>query len=208
MEFGEKIKKLRTQKGMTQEQLAEKLYVSRTAVSKWESGRGYPNIDSLKDIAKLFEISIDQLLSSEELIVMAKKENTSAVKKTNSLMFGLLDIISVLYMLLPIYPCKIGGIVYSVPLLNATGVAVGIKMSYIIALSIMSLIGVVELVLTFVYDKRLQVIFNTMSIVFQVIFILLFALSRQAYLTSIVFVVLIIKAFISARAMSKKEHNN
>lgn len=62
MEFGEKIQKLRNEKKWTQEQLAEKLYVSRTAVSKWESGKGYPNIDSLKDIAKLFNKTIDELL--------------------------------------------------------------------------------------------------------------------------------------------------
>ena len=47
MEFGEKIQKLRNQNKWTQEQLAEKLYVSRTAVSKWESGKGYPNIETL-----------------------------------------------------------------------------------------------------------------------------------------------------------------
>ena len=45
MEFGEKVQKLRNQNKWTQEQLAEKLYVSRTAVSKWESGKGYSNID-------------------------------------------------------------------------------------------------------------------------------------------------------------------
>ena len=48
MEFNEKLQLLRKQNNMTQEQLAEKLYVSRTAVSKWESGKGYPNIESLK----------------------------------------------------------------------------------------------------------------------------------------------------------------
>ena len=46
MEFGEKLQELRKKKGLTQEELAEALYVSRTAVSKWELGRGYPNIDS------------------------------------------------------------------------------------------------------------------------------------------------------------------
>ena len=51
MEFNEKLQQLRKQKGLTQEQLAEALFVSRTAVSKWESGRGYPNIESLKAIA-------------------------------------------------------------------------------------------------------------------------------------------------------------
>ena len=52
MEFNEKLQELRKQKGLTQEELSEILYVSRTAISKWESGRGYPNIDSLKAISK------------------------------------------------------------------------------------------------------------------------------------------------------------
>ena len=47
MEFNKKLQELRKQKGFTQEELAELLFVSRTAVSKWESGRGYPNIDSI-----------------------------------------------------------------------------------------------------------------------------------------------------------------
>ena len=63
MEFNEKLQQLRKQNNMTQEQLAEKLYVSRAAVSKWESGKGYPNIESLKAISKLFSVSIDDLLS-------------------------------------------------------------------------------------------------------------------------------------------------
>ena len=62
MDFNEKIQLLRKQKGLTQEELADVLYVSRTAVSKWESGRGYPNIDSLKAIAKFFGVTVDELL--------------------------------------------------------------------------------------------------------------------------------------------------
>ena len=57
MEFNEKLQKLRTNENLTQEELAEKLYVSRTAISKWESGRGYPSIDSLKAIAKSMSIT-------------------------------------------------------------------------------------------------------------------------------------------------------
>jgi len=62
MEFSEKPQQLRKENGLTQEQLAEKLFVSRTAISKWESGRGYPSLDYLKSISKLFSISIDDLL--------------------------------------------------------------------------------------------------------------------------------------------------
>ena len=50
MEFNEKLQKLRKGKKLTQEELAQDLFVSRTAISKWESGRGYPSIDSLKEI--------------------------------------------------------------------------------------------------------------------------------------------------------------
>ena len=50
MEFHEKLQELRKSRGLTQEELAEELYVSRTAISKWESGRVYPSIDSLKEI--------------------------------------------------------------------------------------------------------------------------------------------------------------
>ena len=58
MEFHEKLQQLRKQNNLTQEQLAEQLFISRTAVSKWESGRGYPNLESLKCISKLFSIRL------------------------------------------------------------------------------------------------------------------------------------------------------
>ena len=74
MEFHEKLQELRKNKGLTQEELSQMLYVSRTAVSKWESGRGYPNIDSLKAIAKFFGITVDQLLSGEEVLTIAEED--------------------------------------------------------------------------------------------------------------------------------------
>ena len=73
MEFNKKLQKLRTDANLTQEELAGKLYVSRTAVSKWESGRGYPNIDSLKAIAKFFNVTIDELIGGEEMVTLAEK---------------------------------------------------------------------------------------------------------------------------------------
>lgn len=61
MEFNEKIQALRKSKNLTQEQLAGLLFVSRAAISKWESGRGYPSIESLKMLAKVFSVSVDEL---------------------------------------------------------------------------------------------------------------------------------------------------
>mgnify|MGYP003317855541 CR=1 FL=1 len=102
MEFGEKLQELRKKKGLTQEELAEALYVSRTAVSKWESGRGYPNIDSLKEISKFFSVSIDELLSSEKLLSIAEKENKFNIKNMCDLLFGIVDLCSfILYVPAP-----------------------------------------------------------------------------------------------------------
>jgi transcriptional regulator with XRE-family HTH domain len=80
MEFNEKLQQLRKQKGLTQEDLAELLFISRTAISKWESGRGLPNIDSLKAISKVFGITIDELLSTDDIIQAAEEE-----KKENAI---------------------------------------------------------------------------------------------------------------------------
>lgn len=67
MKFGEKIKQFREEKGMTQQTLAERLYVTRQAVSKWERGTRYPDVLTLKKIAQVLEVSVDDLLSGEEL---------------------------------------------------------------------------------------------------------------------------------------------
>ena len=67
MTFGEKIKKLRVASDMSQDELAEKLFVTRTAVSKWETGKGYPSIDSLKLLSDLFRISMDELISDDDV---------------------------------------------------------------------------------------------------------------------------------------------
>lgn len=91
MEFHEKLQELRKQRGMTQEELATALYVSRTAVSKWESGRGYPSIDSLKAISVFFGVSLDQLLSSEAVLTLAEEDSKEQESRTRSLVFGALD---------------------------------------------------------------------------------------------------------------------
>lgn len=178
---------------MTQEQFAEKLYVSRTAVSKWESGKGYPSIDSLKYISKLFNISIDELLSSEEILDIAENENVYNINKFNNLVYSLLDMMSVLYIFFPLYGQKIGEVFYSVSLLSCNNMENNIKIIYILALSLLTLFGLFELILNFIDNKRLRNIINIISIIVQSISVLFFILSRQPYLTSIIFMVLLIK---------------
>ena len=67
MEFNEKLQKLRKDQSLTQEELAEKLFVSRTAISKWESGRGYPSIDSLK-ASCVCAVTHDALFNAEQSV--------------------------------------------------------------------------------------------------------------------------------------------
>lgn len=66
MTFAEKLKNIRKQAGMSQEKLAEKLGVSRQAVTKWETGAGIPDIENMMLISALFSVSIDELLSNEK----------------------------------------------------------------------------------------------------------------------------------------------
>lgn len=66
MTFAEKLKSIRKQAGMSQEQLAEKLRVSRQAVTKWETDAGIPDMENIMAVSALFDISIDELLSNEK----------------------------------------------------------------------------------------------------------------------------------------------
>ena len=79
MKFCEKLKQLRIEKGLTQEQLAKELYISRSAVAKWEQGRGYPSLEMLEKIANIFNFSIDELLDEKEYHSVTI-ENNQAVK--------------------------------------------------------------------------------------------------------------------------------
>lgn len=66
MTLGEKIKQARKNSGLTQEQIAEKLMISRPAITKWESDKGIPDIENLKALSKLLDVSIDYLLNDGE----------------------------------------------------------------------------------------------------------------------------------------------
>ncbi len=78
MLFNEKLKRIRKENNLTQEELSEKLNVSRQAITKWESGEGIPDIENLKQISNMFNISIDELVKEEKDInIDAKKQYMS-----------------------------------------------------------------------------------------------------------------------------------
>ena len=123
MEFNEKLQELRKRRGLTQEELAEALYVSRTAISKWESGRGYPSIDSLKAIAGYFSVTIDELLSGDEVLAIAEEDHKQKEMQSRDLVFGLLDCSCAIFFFLPFFGQRVDGIIQEVSLLSLTGVA-------------------------------------------------------------------------------------
>ena len=67
MKFSEKLKKLRKDNNLTQDELADKLFVTRTAISKWETDNGYPSIESMKKQKKIFHTTFDDLISDEDI---------------------------------------------------------------------------------------------------------------------------------------------
>ena len=132
MEFHEKLQQLRKQKGLTQEELAQALWVSRTAVSKWESGRGYPSIDSLKQIAKFFHVTIDELLSGEDVLTIAEEDQKETRTRFRDLLFGLLDISIAMFFFLPLFGQRINGTVYETSLLSLTEISLYLKILYLL----------------------------------------------------------------------------
>jgi transcriptional regulator with XRE-family HTH domain len=147
MEFNEKLQELRKQKGLTQDELAEKLYVSRTAISKWESGRGYPNIESLKAIGKFFSVTIDELLSSGEVLTIAEEDNKRKEKQFHDLIYGLLDICIAMLLFLPFFAKTEGGIIQSVSLISLDGIQLYLKIAYLSVVISLIVMGILTLAL-------------------------------------------------------------
>lgn len=196
MDFNEKLQDLRKNKGLTQEELAEALYVSRTAISKWESGRGYPSIDSLKDISKFFSVSIDDLLSGEKLLSLAEKENKSNIKNMCDLLFGIVDLFSLILIILPLYPNTIDGYVYSVNLLSYTQVAELNKIIYWIMFVLLVIVGILKVLLTRLNVEKGNKILAEISIVISILMVLFLALAREVYAVVVAFLLLMVKGIL------------
>lgn len=196
MEFHEKLQELRKNRGMTQEELAEVLYVSRTAISKWESGRGYPSIDSLKRIASYFSVTIDDLLSGEKLISIAEKENQSNIRSMCGLLFGIVDVCSFLLVALPLYPNTMNGHVYSVNLFAYSETSSMNRFIYWILFTLLVMIGLIKLILIKYKPEKEDKITIDISMGLSILIVLFLALTREAYATMVAFLLLIIKGMV------------
>ena len=194
MEFHEKLQELRKQKGLTQEELAESLYVSRTAISKWESGRGYPNIDSLRAISKFFSVSLDDLLSGDALLTIAEEEGRQKERNARSLIFGLLDCSAAMLFFLPFFGQRADGAVRSVSLLSLTEIEPYIKIPCMAVVIAMVVWGVLSLALQNCRSALWLRSREKVSLALSAAGALLFMVCLQPYAAMLLFVFLIIKA--------------
>ena len=193
MEFSEKLQKLRKQKNLTQEELADLLFVSRTAISKWESGRGYPSIDSLKTLAAFFEVTIDELLSSKELLTIAEKDSEEKETYLRDLVFGLLDISVAMFLFLPLFGQASTESIQEVSLLTLTEISPLLRFAYFAIVVISILTGILTLSLQ---NCRHRLWLNNkapLSLALSAIGALLFIISKQPYAATFLFVLFIIK---------------
>ena len=193
MEFHEKLKELRKNRGLTQEELAEALYVSRTAISKWESGRGYPSIDSLKEISNYFSVSIDDLLSGEKLLLIAEKENKSNIRTLCDLIFGMADVSFFMLIILPLYPNSVDGFIYSVNLLAYEDITSMNRLIYWTLFISIILIGIVKILLTTLGIEKYRRIMTGFSMILNILMVLFLAMAREAYAITLAFMILVIK---------------
>ena len=196
MEFHEKLQELRKHRGLTQEELAQALYVSRTAVSKWESGRGYPSIDSLKLISTYFSVSIDDLLSGEKLVILAEAENRSNIRRICHLLSGMADLLHLGLILLPLYPRTVDGFVYSVNLRNYTETAPYNLAFYWIVFLLLAVIGGAKMLLAQLNLQKGSNLLSSLSWILSIAAVLYLVLAREAYAAAVAVGLLLIKGFL------------
>lgn len=203
LEFYEKLQELRKSRKLTQEELAEALYVSRTAISKWESGRGYPSIDSLKAIAGFFSVSIDELLSADALVSIAEKENKSNIQRICNLLFGVVDLMSILLVLLPLYSRQMDGFIAAVNIWNFNPASAWLCIICWILSVALVVLGIVKIALNHIHSKKGQYTITASSILISMIAVLYFAMIREAYCVSIIFMQLMMKGGLLLYAIGK-----
>ena len=198
MEFNEKLQELRKARSLTQEELAEALYVSRTAISKWESGRGYPSIDSLKEISRFFSVTIDDLICSDEMITVAENDKREFVSKYVSLICCVLDALLAILVFIPAFGngTDSSG---AVSLFGLTGISPWVKTLFIVIISIAILNGISGVIIVAfskpVWNRHRLVT----GVVLSILAVLVFIATRQPYAGIVCFAFLVIKGFLIAK---------
>ena len=195
MEFNEKLQELRKSRSMTQEELAEVLFVSRTAISKWESGRGYPSIDSLKEISRYFSVTIDDLICSEEMISVAENEKKEFADKSLSLICNAMDILLAILLFIPAFG---NGPESSetVSLFGLTGITPWVKNVFIVMIATAILNGICGVIIANfnkpVWNKHRLIT----GVILSILTVIVLIATKQPYAGIVCFAFLVIKGFL------------
>ena len=195
MEFSEKLQELRKSRSMTQEELAESLFVSRTAISKWESGRGYPSIDSLKEISRFFSVTIDDLICSDEMITVAEIEKKELADKYVSLICSVMDILLAILLFIPAFGNGPDSS-ETVALFGLTGIRFWVKTVFVVIIAITIINGICGVIIANfnkpVWNRHRLITGVALSILAVIVFIA----TRQPYAGIVCFAFLVIKGFL------------
>ncbi len=199
MEFGEKLQELRKSRSMTQEELAEALFVSRTTVSKWESGRGYPGIDSLKALSRFFAVSIDELICPKEILTAAEDEQKTFLNRWIPFLCGTLDLLPVMLLFVPLFgngPESAS----AVSLISLNGISSWIRTVFLILTGLTVLNGLSGIIVS----QTDRPVWNRHRLVTGMVLsaagTALFMMTRQPYAGMVFLMLLIIKGILMIKA--------
>ena len=198
MEFNEKLQELRKARSLTQEELAEAVFASRTAVSKWESGRGYPSIDSLKELSRFFRVSIDELIDPNEIVIAAEEDKKSFTRKNAVLVCGLLDVLTVLLLFIPVFGSGAED-PSAVSLLALSGVSSWTKPSFAAVIGATVLCGLCEVVVANLDKPIMGRRFLMAGTVLSIICVAVFIATRQPYAGIVCFALLVTKSLVLSK---------
>ena len=206
MEFNEKLQELRKSRSLTQEELAEALFVSRTAISKWESGRGYPSIDSLREISRYFSVTIDDLICSEEMISVAENEKKEFADKSLSLICNAMDILLAILLFIPAFG---NGPESSetVSLFGLTGITPWVKNVFIVMIATAILNGICGVIIANfnkpVWNKHRLIT----GVILSILSVTVFIVTRQPYAGIVCFALLVIKGLLTIKTNHSLKSN-
>lgn len=108
MNFNEKLKQERKKLNLSQEDLANKINISRQSISKWELGKGYPNLETLIELSEIFDITVDELLKGDDFLKDKIVEDSKKLK--HPLLFNLGEVIGLLGLIILISNFVLRGI--------------------------------------------------------------------------------------------------
>ena len=193
MELSKKIQKLRKERGLTQEEFAEQLFVSRTAVSKWETGRGAPSMASLQMIASLCNVTLDELLRVDEIITVVEQETKEHMDRFAFSLDGMFGVIAGIIPLLPLYKMKTADLFIGMPLYRLAGWQAALYWLFPIT---MAIFGIMQLAITKREGNRLKRNICLISLTWNAAAVFVLILCNQPYPAVIFFTLLLIRGLV------------